>query len=113
MLSYNSAIIFMGIGILLCSCVSQTENSAGSDWIDIQAKFSSDRFISSVIDSVSYVGLGTDEKSLIRDIDKITKSGADFIISDYRRGQIVVLDEQSGRCRFTINRIGQGPEEYL
>lgn len=110
-------VISVAFSMLFYSCRNRTSSESAEMKADsittIHPQFSDSRYISSIIDSISYVGIDTDGKKPLRNIDKITKIGSDFIILDSRCSQIIVVDEQSGKCRFAIDCIGQGPEEYL
>lgn len=114
---FHLLFIFTCSLILLNSCASKQkdDNSVSSDnnVMEVQSHFSNSKFISSIIDSISYSGIEVNDSCVIRNIDKIVKSGSDFIILDTKQAQIAVVDEKTGKCRFMINSIGQGPKEYL
>lgn len=114
---FHSSLILVCLLFLLNSCSDRTANnnasSSDSTVIEIQSHFSDSKFISSIIDSISYSGIEISDSCVIRNIEKIVKSGSDFIILDAKQAQIAVVDESTGKCRSVINSIGQGPEEYL
>lgn len=113
----SSLLILVSLLLFLNSCSNRNANnnatSSDSTVIEIQSHFSDSKFISSIIDSISYSGIEISDSCVIRNIEKIVKSGSDFIILDAKQAQIAVVDESTGKCRFVINSIGQGPEEYL
>lgn len=118
LMSYIHSLLIIVCSLFLLSSCSDRKPNANSmpsdnNVTEIQSHFSDSKFISSIIDSISYSGIEINDSCVIRNIEKIVKSGDDFIILDAKQAQIAVVNKTSGKCRFMINSIGQGPEEYL
>lgn len=101
-------IIYIFLLSLLVSCRQEV--------IDNKAEYT--LFLDSISQSfpnlsrLTYVPLETTEASLIRSIDKILYSDHKIYVFDKDAKRIICFNEQ-GKYLSSINRVGQGPGEYL
>ncbi|SDT52155.1 6-bladed beta-propeller protein [Mucilaginibacter mallensis] len=68
--------------------------------------------ISTLVDSISYTPLETNDNCLIGDIDKMFYDGRRIIILDKRKAQSVFIFEKTGKFHAKINFLGKGPGKY-
>ena len=110
---FNMAIAAIFGFTVLCAC-ARTADDSTPDVTAIVMNISSpdSRFIHSVLDTVTYVGIDADEHP-IHMVDKICKVGTDLLLLDSKVQQIVSVDTRSGKCRYVIDSYGQGPDEFL
>lgn len=67
----------------------------------------------SIFSAARYIALETNDESLIYRVDKIKiDQNGDFYILDKKMNQLVIFDK-NGDYKWRLNRVGQGPEEYL
>lgn len=67
----------------------------------------------SIFSAARYIALETNDESLIYTVDKIKiDQNGDFYILDKKMNQLVIFDKNGG-YKWRLNRVGQGPEEYL
>ena len=68
--------------------------------------------IDSVIDSIDFVVLQTNNLSLIKEISKLMFVGDTIIIGDFKLGKILLFSLE-GKLITEISKLGRGPEEYI
>lgn len=71
--------------------------------------------ISSVVDSITYIPIGENNGHFVgRCRQVVIENGMAYISDDlYHPKRILVYDENTGEPQFVIDKLGQGPDEYL
>jgi hypothetical protein len=87
-------------------------NKSRPHLVDLITGQSDSILISTLVDSIAYAPLETNENCLIGDIDKILYDGKRLIIVDKRKAQSVFVFEKNGRFHAKINYLGKGPGKY-
>ena len=70
------------------------------------------KFDTTLIESIRYISLETNEKSIIGDIGKILYSNEVFYIYD-NKNQSIFLFDKSGNYIKNVGNLGRGPGEYI
>ena len=65
----------------------------------------------SIVESVSYLPLATNDTFLISGINDIKRMGDTLFIADYHAGKVFAFDTR-GNALGLISAVGEGPEEY-
>lgn len=104
-------IVFLLI-ILLSSCVGHQKNEEESRFLSIPVNYNNKNVfeLSSLSDNVINVKLETNDSCLIKDIKKIFYIDDKIIIGSEN---VILFFDKSGAFKYSINRQGVGPEEYL
>jgi hypothetical protein len=79
------------------------------DQFDRDASFK----LSSVVDSISYVVLETNEESLLGNVTKIVHRNHAFFIGNADESNAVLVFSETGKFLRKLYSVGQGPGEYL
>ncbi|MDR1115438.1 MAG: 6-bladed beta-propeller [Tannerella sp.] len=88
-----------------------TQGSAGES--EIQLKFECDTIrFSDMIDTIMYIPLQTNDKSIIGKISRIFFQQNKYYIFDAQQKKVVVFDE-TGKYISQLNKNGKGPCEYV
>ncbi|MDE6449585.1 MAG: 6-bladed beta-propeller [Muribaculaceae bacterium] len=72
-----------------------------------------DTLPSSFIDTVNWIPLENSDFNVFKEISKLSVINDKVIIGDKQHGRIHVYEYPSGKYLYTIDRKGNGPEEYL
>ena len=110
----SSTFSFTILLLFFTASCSQRNTTAMQDNTPIELKVS-ETPIGSVVDSITFVPIGENNGHFIRRCRQIVLCNGMAYISDdyYHPKRILVFDENTGEPKFAIDRLGQGPEEYL
>jgi len=101
--------------VSLAACLS-CGSGAGDKTVEVDEviTFSADTDIpiASVVDSISYLPLETNDKSMFSNVDKMIIRDDRIYIGDYSSSVVVVFDME-GNHLLTIDKRGRGPGEYI
>ncbi|NDV46568.1 6-bladed beta-propeller [Paludibacter sp. 221] len=105
--NYFFIALIISIAFFNCSKKNIEEN-------DIIVKLNEKEIINynSVIDSIKYIKLETKKESLISNIKKILMDNNNLYIQD-NLSRIFVFNSQNGLFKYVIDKVGQGPGEYI
>lgn len=104
--------------LIFLSCVNKdTTESVSTTFsnvkhIKIDIKDAEEKILSSIVDSISYVFLETNDSCLIGNIDKVVAYNNRFYILDKEKSKTLFIFDARGKLITKINRKGKGPGEY-
>lgn len=101
-------ISFLVLTLFFVSCNKLNDNSVKKYRID----FDKSNPLKEFVKHTELIKLETNESSLIRDISKVEFYKKYIYVFDLSQN-IIVIFNQDGKYKNTINNVGQGPKEYL
>jgi hypothetical protein len=108
----NKFVLFLMVFILAVSCKRETDHLSGERVLFIDYSNKSKIKLSGFVSNFSIIRLETSNNSIVGEISKIQFFNDRIYILDMRSNAVFVFDV-SGKFIYELNRIGQGPEEYI
>lgn len=107
-------LILCMVGLLSCdNKTSRTEEDAlVASHILFQGEDVDSLSLADRVADISFLALENNDSALIYEADKIRFENGLIYFGDFYGNKVVVYDE-TGKYRFSINKRGQGPDEYL
>lgn len=107
-------LILCMVGLLSCdNKTSRTEEDAlVASHILFQGEDVDSLSLADRVADISFLALENNDSALIYEADKIRFENGLIYFGDFYGNKVVVYDE-TGKYRFSINKRGQGPGEYL
>jgi hypothetical protein len=105
-------ILFLMIFLLAVSCKREISGSQGEHILLVDYSNKAKIKLSEFVSDVSIIRLETTSNSIIGEISKIQFFNDRIYLLDMRSNAVYIFDI-SGKFIYELNKIGQGPEEYI